>query len=141
MLPAGRLTARKGLAEFAAEALPRVVAACPEALLVVIGGEPADALHGGSGGGAARVRTAAASASVQDHLRFLGSASDAELSEAYQAADVLVFPVRDLAGDVQGFGMEAAAHGLPTVTYATSGVVDALSGCAPVRRPGVTLNS
>ena len=87
---------------------PRVVAACPEALLVAIGGEPADALHGGSGGGAARVRTAAASAGVQDHLRFLGSASDAELSEAYQAADVLVFPVRDLAGDVQGFGMAAS---------------------------------
>ena len=67
---------------------------------------------------------------MQDHLRFLGSASDADLSEAYQAADVLVFPVRDLAGDVEGFGMvavEAAAHGLPTVAYATGGVVDAVA--------------
>ena len=130
LLSVGRLTARKGLAEFAAEVLPRVVATSPEALLVVIGGEPTHALHGGSGGGAARVRTTAASAGVQDHLRFLGSASDADLSEAYQAADVLVFPVRDLAGDVEGFGMvavEAAAHGLPTVAYATGGVVDAVA--------------
>lgn len=130
LLSVGRLTARKGLAEFVAGVLPRIVAAMPQALLVVIGGEPADALHGGSDGGATRVRLAAASAGVQDHLRFLGPASDAELSEAYQAADVLVFPVRALAGDVEGFGMvavEAAAHGLPTVAYATGGVTDAVA--------------
>ncbi len=130
LLSVGRLTARKGLAEFVADVLPRVVAAYPEVRLVVIGDEPADALHGGSTGAAARVQAAAVAAGVQDRLRFLGSATDAELSEAYQAADVLVFPVLDLPGDVEGFGMvavEAAAHGLPTVAYATGGVVDAVA--------------
>lgn len=129
LLSVGRLTARKGLAEFVTDVLPRMVAACSEVRLVVIGGEPADALHGGSTGGAARAQAAAASAGVQDHLRFIGSATDAELSEAYQAADVLVFPVLDLPGDVEGFGMvavEAAAHGLPTVAYAVGGVPDAV---------------
>ena len=130
LLSVGRLTARKGLAEFVAHALPAIVRQHADAMLVVIGDEPADALHGGSTGGAARAQAAASSAGVQGHLRFLGSATDAELSEAYQAADVLVFPVLDLPGDVEGFGMvavEAAAHGLPTVAYATGGVVDAVA--------------
>jgi phosphatidylinositol alpha-1,6-mannosyltransferase len=37
--------------------------------------------------------------------------------------------VRDIAGDPEGFGMvavEAAAHGLPTIAFATGGVVDAV---------------
>lgn len=130
LLSVGRLTARKGLAEFVANALPAIVRQHADAMLVVIGGEPADALHGGSTGGAASAQATAATTGLQDHLRFLGSATDAELSEAYQASDVLVFPVLDLPGDVEGFGMvavEAAAHGLPTVAYATGGVVDAVA--------------
>ena len=129
LLSVGRLTARKGLAEFVAHVLPAIVRQHADTLLVVVGGEPADALHGGSTGGAARVRAAALSAAMQGHVRFLGSATDAELSEAYLASDVLVFPVLDLPGDVEGFGMvavEAAAHGLPTVAYAVGGVPDAV---------------
>src|SRR5690606_21261486 len=37
--------------------------------------------------------------------------------------------IRDVAGDVEGFGMvavEAAAHGLPTVAYCVGGVGDAV---------------
>jgi phosphatidylinositol alpha-1,6-mannosyltransferase len=41
-----------------------------------------------------------------------------------------VFPVLDLPGDVEGFGMvalEAAAHGVPTVAFAVGGVPDAVA--------------
>jgi len=51
------------------------------------------------------------------------------LHDAYFGADLHVFPVRDLPGDTEGFGMvaiEAAAHGLSTVAYATGGVIDAV---------------
>ena len=62
-------------------------------------------------------------------LQWLGSCTDAELAEAYQAADVHVFPVRDMPGDVEGFGMvaiEAAANGLFTVAFDVGGVRDAI---------------
>ena len=49
---------------------------------------------------------------------------------AYLAADVHIFPFRQLPNDPEGFGMvaiEAATHGLPTVAFATGGIVDAVS--------------
>ncbi len=60
----------------------------------------------------------------------LGTRFGSELDDAYAAADVHVFPVREIPGDPEGFGMvaiEAAAHALPTVAYATGGVVDAVA--------------
>jgi phosphatidyl-myo-inositol dimannoside synthase len=45
-------------------------------------------------------------------------------------SELLVFPVLDLPGDVEGFGMvavEAAAHGLPTAAFAVGGVTDAVA--------------
>ncbi|MDE1962335.1 MAG: glycosyltransferase family 4 protein [Xanthomonadaceae bacterium] len=130
LLSVGRLSNRKGLREFVTRALPQIVAAYPDALLLVVGDAPKDALH-------ARAQTpesimsAAEQAGVAAHLRFLGTITDyRELGEVYRAADVHVFPVRELAGDPEGFGMvavEAAAHGLPTVAFATGGVVDAVA--------------
>ena len=41
-----------------------------------------------------------------------------------------MFPVREIPGDPEGFGMvavEAAAHGLPTIAFATGGVTDAVA--------------
>lgn len=130
LLSVGRLTQRKGLAEFAAKALPNIVDRFPDALLVVIGEEANDALHVRAGSERERILAAAHEAGVGRSLRFLGRCDDDTLSAAYQAADVHVFPVLELPGDVEGFGMvalESAAHGLPTVAFAVGGVPDAVA--------------
>jgi phosphatidylinositol alpha-1,6-mannosyltransferase len=62
-------------------------------------------------------------------LRLLGGCSNEVLEDAYQGSDVHVFPVRDVPGDVEGFGMvaiEAASYGLPTVAFNVGGVADAV---------------
>lgn len=129
LLSVGRLTQRKGLAEFVAKALPAIVASHPDILLVVIGDEASDALHGRMGSERERILVAAREAGVEQNLHFLGRCDEATLCAAYQAADLHVFPVLELPGDVEGFGMvalESAAHGLPTVAFAVGGVSDAL---------------
>lgn len=128
LLSVGRLTERKGLREFVVQVLPRVVDRFPQARLVVVGDAPSQSLF-------ARAQTprsiqaAADAAGVGACLHFLGTRFGDELSDAYAAADLHVFPVRHIPDDPEGFGMvavEAAAHGLATVAYATGGVVDAL---------------
>jgi phosphatidylinositol alpha-1,6-mannosyltransferase len=129
LLSVGRLSERKGLREFVSAVLPRIVARLPEVVLLIVGDAPVDALY-------ARAQTresiqaAAEQAGVGDHLRFMGSITDrAQLARIYAAADVHVFPVRDIPNDPEGFGMvaiEAAACGVPTVAYAVGGVTDAV---------------
>lgn len=129
LLSVGRLSARKGLREFVTEALPHIAAARPDILLLVVGDAPQQALHAAPQT-LESIRAAAAQVGVADNLRFLGKISDPELETAYCAAEVHVFPVRQVPGNPEGFGMvavEAAAHGLPTVAFATGGVVEALS--------------
>lgn len=130
LLSVGRFTRRKGLAEFVAKAMPLLAERRPDVLLVVIGDEATDALHGGGGGERARILAAAAAAGVSGNIEFLGRCDDATLQAAYQAADCHVFPVLDVPADVEGFGMvalEAAAHGLPTAAFAVGGVADAVA--------------
>jgi phosphatidylinositol alpha-1,6-mannosyltransferase len=130
LLSVGRLIARKGLLEFVENALPKVVSEFPDICLVIIGDEAPQLLHGSSVGLGDRVRQRAAELCVTDNIRFIGPQDDATLMDAWRAADVHVFPVREVSGDVEGFGMvavEAAAHGLPTVAFAVGGVPDAIA--------------
>lgn len=129
-LSVGRLTPRKGLVEFITYVLPGLVADHPDLVLVVIGADASDALNAGTASESERVLGAIEQAGMQASVQLFGACDDAELSGAYAAADVHVFPVRELPGDVEGFGMvalEAAAHGLPTVAFAVGGVPDAVS--------------
>ncbi|MEW9571169.1 glycosyltransferase family 4 protein [Rhodanobacter sp. Si-c] len=129
LLSVGRLSTRKGLREFVVEALPRIVAVYPDVLLLVVGDAPRDALHA-QAQTPQSIQAAAEQMGVAKNLRFLGAVTDSQLDSAYRAADVHVFPVRDIPGDPEGFGMvavEAAAHGLPTVAFASGGVVDAVA--------------
>jgi phosphatidylinositol alpha-1,6-mannosyltransferase len=128
LLFVGRLSARKGLREFVSDVLPKIVVRHPDIQLVVIGGVPLNALHAESQT-VESIQQAVAQVGLAQHLRFLGKVSDQELADAYAGADVHVFPIRNLPDDQEGFGMvavEAAAHGLATVAYATGGVVDAV---------------
>ena len=126
----GRLTTRKGLREFVQHALPAIVQAAPDTLLAVVGDAPADSLHA-SVQTRASIQAMADAAGIGQNLRFLGVITDPqELACAYESASLHIFPVRHLPGDPEGFGMvaiEAAAHGLPTVAFATGGIVDAVA--------------
>lgn len=130
LLSVGRLTTRKGLREFVELALPAIVRGQPDAVLVVVGDAPANALGAGIQT-VASIQAQAAQSGVAGHVVFLGVIVDPQrLATAYEAADVHVFPVRHIPDDPEGFGMvaiEAAAHGLPTVAFATGGVVDAVA--------------
>lgn len=129
LLAAGRLTQRKGLAEFMRYALPEIRRQVPDILLLVIGSEATSALKH-RGGIEEGIRVATQEMNLAAHVQLLGAVDDSRLSDAYFAADAMVFPVLDLPGDVEGFGMvaiEAAAHGLPTVAFAVGGVPDAVA--------------
>jgi phosphatidylinositol alpha-1,6-mannosyltransferase len=129
LLCAGRLTMRKGLAPFIRNTLPHVVREIPDTMLVVIGSEPDQALKHRAGI-TQEIKAALRDTALTDHVRLLGGVDDATLSQAYFGADLHVFPVLDLPGDVEGFGMvavEAAAHGLPTVAFRVGGVIDAVA--------------
>ena len=130
LLSVGRLTTRKGLREFVQHALPAIVQAAPDTLLAVVGEAPTDSVHA-SVQTRASIQAVADAAGIGQHLRFLGVITDPqELAAAYESATLHIFPVRHLPGDPEGFGMvaiEAAAHGVPTVAFATGGIVDAVA--------------
>jgi len=129
LLSVGRLTERKGLREFVENALPKIVVSCPDAMLLVVGSAPTNSLFARSQTTDSIYRAAKAQG-VQANIRFVGDIKDYRyLSMVYRIADCHVFPVRQIVGDPEGFGMvavEAAAHGLPTVAFATGGVLDAV---------------
>lgn len=140
LLSVGRLTARKGLREFVRDALPAIVAAHPDVVLAVVGDEAPHALHREEGSGSAAILEAAEQAGVSASVRYFGRVDESTLEDAYQAADLHVFPVRELDGDVEGFGMvavEAAVRGLATVGFASGGVPDAVvPGTGELVAPG-----
>ena len=101
---------------------------------VVIGDEPTSALLQ-TKGERARIEEILTINGLKQIVRFLGELAqdDPELTAAYFASDVLVFPVQKRMNDNEGFGMvaiEAAAHGLPTVAFAVGGVTDAVAARA-----------
>ncbi|GGC83873.1 glycosyltransferase family 4 protein [Undibacterium terreum] len=129
LLSVGRLTERKGLYQFIVNCMPDLVRQQPDILLLIVGGEATDALSAKQGIGIQLTETIQ-QMNLASHVKLLGRIDDARLSQAYSASQLLLFPVLDLPGDVEGFGMvavEAAAHGLPTVGFAAGGVPDAIA--------------
>lgn len=128
LLSVGRITERKGLQEFVKASLPAIAAAHPDVVLLVVGDEPSQALHAKSQP-IHKIRQIADAEGIGGNLKLLGQVSDEELDLAYRVADVHIFPVREIPGDPEGFGMvalEAAARGLPTVAFSVGGITDAV---------------
>lgn len=130
LLSVGRLTTRKGLKEFVENSLAYIVQKEPDVVLVVVGESPKNSLGAGLQT-REEILEAARKNQIENHILILGVITDNEqLATIYEAADIHVFPVRYIPNDPEGFGMvavEAAAHGTPTVAFATGGIVDAVA--------------
>ena len=124
----GRILARKGLSPFLRNSWPTIVAKEPESRLVVVGDSPNSAVSPDP----VELETALriiAQTELSHTVHFAGAVNDEQLFCHYAVADVLVFPVIEVEGDVEGFGMvaiEAASFGTPTVAFDAGGVSDAV---------------
>jgi phosphatidylinositol alpha-1,6-mannosyltransferase len=116
MLTTGRLVARKGVAWFVAEVLPRL----PDDVVYVVAGE---------GDARPAIEAAIATSGAYDRVILLGRVSDVQRDTLYVAADCFVMPNIVVPGDMEGFGLvalEASVTGLPVVAARLQGIVDAV---------------
>ncbi len=115
-----RLVRRKGQ-DTLIEAMPRVLADVPDAVLLLVGGGPYEA----------DLRKLAEARGVAASVRFTGAVPWSELPAHYGAGDVFAMPCRTRRGglDVEGLGivyLEASATGLPVVAGDSGGAPDAV---------------
>ncbi len=115
-----RLVRRKGQ-DTLLRAWPRVLAGCPDAALLIVGGGPY----------AGALRRLADRLGVAGSVVFTGEVPWAELPAHYDAGDVFAMPCRTRRGglDVEGLGivyLEASATGLPVVGGDSGNAPDAI---------------
>lgn len=115
-----RLVPRKGQ-DTLIRAMPRILAAEPDAVLLIVGGGPCER----------DLRRLAEETGVAASVHFTGAVPWSELPAHYGAGDVFAMPCRTRRGglDVEGLGivyLEASATGLPVVAGDSGGAPDAV---------------
>ncbi|WP_414659610.1 glycosyltransferase family 4 protein [Acinetobacter courvalinii] len=128
LLSVGRLTERKGLSEFIEFSLPQIVKNNPNVILLIAGDSANHALNKNMQTRNQLIKIAQIH-NIDQHLCFAGKVTDQELSSLFYLSSIHIFPVKHITNDPEGFGMvaiEAAAHGIPTIGFATGGVIDAV---------------
>jgi glycosyltransferase involved in cell wall biosynthesis len=118
ILTVGRLQKRKGHDQLIL-ALPKIRQAIPDVLYSIVGeGEERSSLE-----------SLVAREGLGDHVQFVGHPNDEELVRCYQQCDLFVLPNRQVAKDIEGFGMvllEAQACGKPVVAGASGGTAETM---------------
>ncbi len=130
LLSVGRLVHRKGQDRLI-EALPRIIAQHPHAILVLVGVGPHQK----------KLRKLISAHGMNDYVRFVGRVSYADLPDYFRLGDVFVMPSRSrLAGlEVEGLGivyLEASASGIPVLAGLSGGAPDAVQ----VGKTGLLVN-
>lgn len=128
LLSVGRLTERKGLSEFIELSLPQIVKKNPNVILLIVGDSANHALNKNIQTRNQLIKIAQTH-NMDKYLCFAGKVTDQELSSLFYLSSIHIFPVKHIANDPEGFGMvaiEAATHGIPTIGFATGGVIDAV---------------
>jgi phosphatidylinositol alpha-1,6-mannosyltransferase len=128
LLSVGRLARRKGIPEFVKHCIPTIVEKHPDALYLVVGGNPTDSLSHKEDI-RSQVEDTIRQLQLGNHVRLLGRVERDELIDLYHACDVFVLPAVPVSGDMEGFGIvltEAAAAGKPVVSTRLGGIPDAV---------------
>jgi phosphatidylinositol alpha-1,6-mannosyltransferase len=118
VLTVGRLQKRKGH-DILLQALPEIIRRVPELLYVIVG----------EGEERPRLERLIAELQLECHVQMLGELQDQPLVEAYQQCDLFVLPNRDVAGDIEGFGMvllEAQACGRAVIAGDSGGTAETM---------------
>jgi phosphatidylinositol alpha-1,6-mannosyltransferase len=129
LLSVGRITPRKGLKQFVQHCMPDLCQQDRDITLLIAGDHPSQGLKK-SAKLPAEIAQISQNLRISENIIFLGSVSDEALSHCYAGSDCLIFPLINIPGDVEGFGMvaiEAAAHGTPTIAFDEGGVGDAVN--------------
>ena len=126
LLFVGRLVEKKGLLHLI-EALPTVLAQCPQTTLNLIGFGPEEAY----------LRKRVSALGLDQHVAFLGALPQPQLAAHYRQATLFVAPfVQARGGDQEGLGLvvaEAMACGCPVLVGDVPGVRDLVTETTGVR--------
>jgi len=118
LLTLGRLVKRKGQ-DMVIKSLPSILEKFPN-LIYIIAGEGPDKEY---------LENLAKENNVEKNVIFAGKIKDEEKSAYYNKSDIFIMPARDIAGDVEGFGivyLEAGLHNKPVIAGRSGGAIESV---------------